>query len=90
MILFLLSKWIEGITKDTVCQVCKTPGYCVFTYSQSLDLLYNVIGDNLILATGDKISANAEKAAESFLLKIQPGLSITDYRELPATNYFKF
>ncbi len=51
-------------------------------YISAILTLYEVIGDYLLVATGDKTTAVSTEAVETFLVKVQPGMSIVSYKEL--------
>ena len=44
--------------------------------------LYEIIGDYLLLAKGDKTLENSAGPAETFLIKVQPGMTIVSYKEI--------
>jgi hypothetical protein len=44
--------------------------------------LYEVIGDYLLLAKGDNTIENTTEPAETFLVKVQPGMTIVSYKEI--------
>jgi hypothetical protein len=44
--------------------------------------LYEIIGDYLLLVRGDKNIENADEPAETFLVKVQPGMTIVSYKEI--------
>jgi len=50
-------------------------------YNTGLFTLHEVIGEYLLLSTGEKLNAS-DKPVETFLLNMKPGLSIVSYQEL--------
>jgi hypothetical protein len=44
--------------------------------------LYEIIGDYLLLAKGDKTIENSPEPAEVFMVKVQPGMTIVNYKEI--------
>jgi len=44
--------------------------------------LFEIIGDYLLLAKGDMTTANTTEPAETFLVKVQPGMTIVSYKEI--------
>jgi len=51
--------------------------------------LYDTIGHNLLLATGIKINEDSTEPTDTFLVKMQPGLSISTYQELAKANFIE-
>ncbi|MEO5890966.1 MAG: hypothetical protein ABIQ31_11975 [Ferruginibacter sp.] len=45
--------------------------------------LYEIIGDTLLLSKENDLEASVHKPVETFMLKMQPGLSITSYQDIP-------
>ena len=56
------------------------------TYESDTMSLYGIIGEYMILAYGDRSTNLLEEPVETFLLKMQPHLSIVQWKE---TNAWK-
>jgi hypothetical protein len=44
--------------------------------------LFEIIGNYLLLANGDYTAENSSNSIETFLVKVQPGMTITSYQEI--------
>jgi hypothetical protein len=51
-------------------------------YISSTLTLYEIIGDYLLLAKGDKSVENSTEPVETFLIKVQSGMTIVSYTEI--------
>jgi len=58
----------------------KSPHKVAVNYISGIITLLDNVGDNLLLAYGDNLTDKTKEPIETFLLKMQRGLSITDYR----------
>jgi hypothetical protein len=54
----------------------------VIYYNTGLFTLHEVVGTYLLVSAGENLTQSSDKAAETFLLNMQPGLSVVSYREL--------
>ena len=44
--------------------------------------LFAIVGEYFLLAIGDKATPLLNEVVETFMLKMQPGMAVTDYREV--------
>jgi hypothetical protein len=51
-------------------------------YISSTLILYEIIGNYLLLGKGDKNAENIAEPAETFLIKVQSGMTIVSYNEI--------
>lgn len=51
--------------------------------------LYEIIGNYLLPAKEDKTTGYPGSPAETFLIKVQPGMAIVSYQEIKKINYEK-
>lgn len=60
----------------------KTLHKVALLYQTDTLTLIDYIGNNLLLATGDVVNSISAEGADTFLVPLQPGLSIVNYRKL--------
>lgn len=51
--------------------------------------LFEIIGNYLLLAKGDKTIEDLHGPTETFLVKVQPGMTIASYQEIKKIKYEK-
>jgi len=59
-------------------------------YTSAILTLYQIIGEYLLVAKGDKTIETAGEPAETFLVKVQPGLQVVNYKEFASQDYLNF